>query len=149
MTILFFNCSKDNSPSGPTYIASEIWSFVYNNDTNLKYSNNFKKKQDGTVVIAGSWIFKFDTSKVVCPFFDAPVTFVNDTTIQFNGNGNAYCGGFPPGQQNSTFNLSVEGIHKNGGGIGTWTITFTNPLWTSPVNGSYSAVRTNGSGITH
>lgn len=147
-TISFFNCSKDNSPSGPSFIASEIWSFVFNNDTNLKSFNNFKKKNDGSVVFGGNWFFKYDTAKVVCPFYEAPVTFVNDTTIQFLGNGNAYCSIFPPGQQYSTFNLTVTGIHKNGLGTGNWTITFTNPIWTSPVYGIYTATRTYGSGIT-
>lgn len=148
ITFTLFNCSKDNSPSGPTYIASEVWSFIYNNDSSLKYFNNFKKNTGGSVVIAGTWILKKDTSKVICPFFDSPVSFINDSTLHFIGNGNAYCNGFPPGQQNSTFNLSVEGIFKNGIATGNWSITFSSPYWPPSALGTFSASRTNGSGIT-
>lgn len=146
--VLLFNCKRDINPVNPTYIDSETWNFIYNNDTTLKQYNIFKRKIDSSVVIAGTWKFKFDTSKVICPFFDALVAFNNDSLIQFTGNGNAFCAKFiEQGQQNSTFFLKVDGIFKNNYGNGNWKITFTNPFWLSSDSGSYTALKINGSGI--
>ncbi|MCX7833199.1 MAG: hypothetical protein N2490_03200 [Ignavibacteria bacterium] len=145
---IIFSCGKNDNPTNPTYINTEIWNFIYNNDTNLKQFNIFKRKTDSSVVIAGTWKFWFDTSKVICPFFDASVLFLNDSIIRFFGNGNAFCAKFLEiQQQNSTFNLVVDGIFNNGFGSGKWQITFTNPFWPSSDSGIYSASRTNGSGI--
>lgn len=147
-TTLLFNCGKNVNPVNPTYIDSETWNFIYNNDTTLKQFNIFKRKIDSSVVIAGTWKFKFDTSKVICPFFDALVAFNNDSLIQFTGNGNAFCAKFiEQGQQNSTFFLTVNGIFKNNYGEGNWKIVFTNPFWPSSDSGSYIALKISGSGI--
>ncbi len=102
------------------------------------------KKSDGTVTVTGEWTYLDSTT---CPFTGGRV-IISGSSLSFTATGTATNSSAPSGYQDSPFTLNVKGELRDGGGIGTYTITFSNPAWPSGLSGEWTATRTEGKGVT-
>jgi hypothetical protein len=102
------------------------------------------KKSDGTVTVTGEWTYLNSTT---CPFTGGRV-ILSGSSLSFTATGTATNPSAPSGYQDSPFTLNVKGELRDGGGSGTYTITFSNPAWPSGLSGGWTATRTEGKGVT-
>ena len=125
---------------------TEQWELIYNGGQG---SGNctLNKGQNGTLTADGNWTYNYEGANVSGPYSNAPVTIAG-ASISITASGTATNPSAPPGYQTSPFTSSTSGKAHDGHGSGTFTITFSNPVWPSSISGTWTGTRKSGSGIT-
>lgn len=145
---IFFSCSNNNS-TGPSAIASETWR-VSDVATNQNLATlTLSKFSNGGVSGQGSFVYTFYGNTITCTSMSGAATMA-DSSLTITLSGSA---AYPPDSsgyvESSAFQLTMDGIFKNGTCRGTWTITFTKPAWQGWVNpGRFTGTLQSGSGVT-
>ena len=124
-------------------MTTERWQSIVDNGSG-KGVWTLTKASDGTVTVSGEWTYLPSTT---CPFTGGRVT-LSGSSLVFTATGTATNPSAPSGYRDSPFTLDVKGELKDGGGSGTYTITFSTPVWPSGLSGEWTAKRTEGKGIT-
>jgi hypothetical protein len=146
--LIFIACQKDkNNPAAPTIVATEVWGYIIDNDSTNHGDATFEKKSDGNITESANWFFGFQNTIVECPFEGGKVT-VADTVLSISAQGTATNPAAPTGYQNSAFTINISGSAHNGQSSGVWSIAFSTLGWPSTLQGTFSATRKSGSGIT-
>jgi hypothetical protein len=149
LPIIVTGCKKDeNNPVGPTVVATEQWNFVMNNDTSNHRRMIYEKKSDATVSADAAWQVA-DQGEMVQFQTERGVVIVLDTSISAAIRGRATYSKAPAGYQNSPFTLTIGGTAHNGVSSGTWIMTFSTYGWPSSLTGTFTAMRSSGSGVTN
>ena len=146
--IVHIGCKKDEkNPIATTVVASEVWGFISSNDSANHSEQTLEKKSDGSVAVNGTWYFVYQGSTVQCSI-SSGTAIIADTVISMTTQGTANDPSAPTGYQSSAFTSNVTGIAHNGKSSGTWSLTFSTYGWPSMLQGTYTATRKSGSGIT-
>jgi hypothetical protein len=133
--------------SSPTIIASEEWGAIMDNDSADHGQQTFNKYSDGSFLTNGTWYYDYNGATVECPFSGGTAVFI-DTVMTFSAQGTATNPAARVGYQTSPFVLTVAGIVHNGRSYGTWVNAFTTTGWPSTLQGTFTATKLNGSGVT-
>lgn len=145
-TKMFIN-KTSGTDSTPTVIASEEWRAIMDNDSTNQVLQTFEKYSDGSFTTNGTWNYVYQGSTVQFPFSDGTAIIV-DTVFSFTAQGTATNPAAPSGHQSSAFTLNVTGIAHNGKSSGTYTISFSAVGWPAMLQGTFTATKISGSGIT-
>jgi len=146
--LLILGCTTvDNEP---TIVATEVWEFIMDNDSSNHGEATFEKKSDGSITTTAIWIFISDGYPVECPVEEGTL-IVNGDSIQVSGQGVATNPNptIPAGYNTSPFTINVKGTAHDGQAQGEWSIAFTTFGWPPTKQGTFTARRQSGSGITN
>ena len=147
--LILMSCSEDkNNPASPTVVATEVWGFIMNDDSTNHGETTFIKKSNGIITQNALWYFGYQNAIVECPFENGTVT-IADSIMSIVAQGTANNPVAPPGFQNSSFGINVGGIIRNGRSHGSWSISFSTFGWPALLQGTFTAIRKSGSGITN
>jgi hypothetical protein len=140
--ILVSSCKKDRSSSNedPTAVATEKWNTYMDNDNSNYGQETFEKKSDGSITVRASW----HVNETNCSYQNVIMT-INDTIISYTASGIAIWQ--PDPTDKSSFILYIIGSAHNGKSSGNYHINFT--TWQEEYQGSFSATRISGSGVTN
>ena len=128
---------------------TEHWDFILNDSAGGQGSSNCTlKKQDGTVTADGDWNYTSSQGQYAYGSYLNASATIAGASISVTASGTATSPSAPPGYQTSPFTLQISGSACNGHGSGTFKITFSNPAWPPPIDGTLTGTRKSGSGIT-
>ena len=146
--ILFAGCKKDESnPAANSVAATEEWAAIMDNDSTNHGQLTYKKSSDGSITVNGTWQYPYQGTTVQFVISSGTATVV-DTVITLNVQGTATNPAAPAGFQNSAFTESISGSASNGKSAGTYTISFSTFGWPSNLQGTFTASRMSGGGVT-
>ena len=141
--VIGYGLSSGSSNADRPAMPTERWKSIVDRGSG-KGGWTFTKKPDGTVTVAGEWTY---LNSIRCPFTGGSVV-ISGPSLLFTVTGAAKNPSAPSGFQDSPFALEVKGELKDGKGRGTYTITFSAPVWPSSSSGAWTATRTEGQGVT-
>ena len=147
---IFIGCKKnDSNPTAPTttVVASEVWGIIMDKNSADYGQQTFEKKSDGSFSAEGTWYYVYQGATVECQFQNG-IMAIADTAISYTAQGTATNPTAPTGYQTATFSLNITGYANNGKSYGTYIITFSETGWPSKLQGSFTATRASGSGVT-
>lgn len=150
LCFLLTNCTTQENPTEPTLVAIEVWGFIMDNDSANHGEATFKKLSDGTITTNAIWHFLSGNDMVSCPIEEGNVLIKGDS-LKVTAQGTATNSNpqIPPGFNTSPFTINVKGTTHNGTASGQWQIFFTTFGWPPTIQGTFTAVRKSGSGITN
>ena len=146
--IVFGGCKKnESSPTAASVVATEEWSAITDNDSTNHGQLTYKKSSDGSIAVNGTWQYPYQGTTVQFVISSGTATVV-DTVITLSVQGTATNPAAPAGFQTSAFTESISGSASNGKSAGTYTISFSTFGWPSNLQGTFTASRISGSGVT-
>ncbi|MFA7710719.1 MAG: hypothetical protein WCY30_06410 [Candidatus Neomarinimicrobiota bacterium] len=151
VTLFILGClNDDDNPTAPTIVATEEWGFIMDNDSANHGEATLEKKSDGSISTNAVWNFVQDGYNVECPVESGEVIVNGDSIlvtaqgIATNSNPN-----IPAGYNTSSFTINIIGYANDGQSHGDWGIGFSTYGWPQTLQGTYTATRKSGAGVTN
>jgi hypothetical protein len=126
-----------------TIAASEVWSVVTNNDS-PPGQITFDKYSDGSITVKGNW-FCIYQGLTVEGVIARGTAVKNNAMISMTFQGKA---ADSTGYQTSGYENKLEGSIANGNCSGNYDISLTGWGWPSNLQGTFTATKISGSGVT-
>ena len=133
--------AANDTKSAPTVSATENWdgSFIFPTGSGSG-GLYLKKMSDNSLYSSGI----MTAGTILIPFTNNQTT-VSGSSISISGGGTATNSAY---SVVSAFTISITGTMSGGSGSGTFVIVFSDSAWGPTNSGSWTASRTNGSGVT-